>query len=108
LNAGSYLAFLLWALLFVALLPVGRPGLLLALVVAFSWLGGGAVLQVLANRRFWLFVLSTLAIAPFILGEANVRWGTLHLSRTGLETGLWMALRAATLMLATYPYSRSS
>ena len=104
MNAGSYLAFLLWALL-----PGGRLGLLLALVVAFSWLGGGAGLrQVLANHRFWLFVLSTLAIAPFILGETDVRWGTLHLSRTGLEIGLWMALQAATLMLATYPYSRSS
>jgi energy-coupling factor transporter transmembrane protein EcfT len=101
LNPGSYLAFLLWALLLVALLPDGRLGLLLALVVAFSWLGGGAGLrQVLASRRFWLFLLSTLAIAPFILGEADVRWGLLRLSRTGLETGLWMALRAATLMLA--------
>jgi hypothetical protein len=94
LNVGSYLAFLLWALL---------------LVVAFGWLGGGAGLgQVLANRRFWLFVLSALAIAPFILGEADARWGMLRLSQTGLETGLWMALRAATLMVATYPYSRSS
>ncbi|HUX75422.1 MAG TPA: energy-coupling factor transporter transmembrane component T [Anaerolineae bacterium] len=101
LNAGSYLAFLLWGLLLVALLPAGRLGLLLTLVVAFSWLGGGAGLrQVLANRRFWLFVLSTLAIAPFVLGEADVRWGILRLSRTGLEAGLWMALRAATLMLA--------
>jgi hypothetical protein len=100
LNPGSYLAFLLWALLLVALLPAGRLGLLLPLVVAFGWLGGGAVLQVLANRRFWLFFLSTLAIAPFILGEADVRWGMLRLSRMGLEAGLWMALRAATLMLA--------
>jgi hypothetical protein len=44
----------------------GRLGLLLALVVAFGWLTGREALQVLANRRFWLFVLSTLAIAPFI------------------------------------------
>lgn len=100
LNPGSYLVFLLWALLLVALLPDDRLWLLLAIVVAFGWLGGGEGLQLLAHRRFWLFILSILALSPFILGETDVHWGVLRLSRTGLETGLWMALRAATLMLA--------
>ena len=100
LNPGSYLAFLLWALLLVAALPDRRLGLLLALVAAFGGLAGKSALRVLASRRFWLFILSTLAIAPFILGEADLRWGMLRISRAGLETGAWMAARAATLMLA--------
>jgi len=100
LNSGSYLAFLVWALLLVALLPDSRLGPLLVLVGAFGWLTGQGGLQVLASRRLWLFLLSTLAVAPFILGEPDVRWGLLRLSRDGLETGFWMALRAATLMLA--------
>ena len=100
LNPGSYLAFLVWALLLVALLPDARLGPLLALVVAFGWLNGGGGLRALSSHRFWLFILSTLAVTPFILGEPDVRWGILHLSRAGLETGLWMAMRAATLMLA--------
>jgi len=100
LNAGSYLAFLVWALVLVALLPDSHLGPLLALVVAFGWLTGRGGLQVLASRRLWMFLLSTLAVTPFILGEADVRWGLLRLSRDGLETGFWMALRAATLMLA--------
>jgi hypothetical protein len=100
LSAGSYLAFLSWALLLVALLPDGQLWLLLVAIVAFGWMGGGAGLQVLASRRFWLLILSILALSPFILGEADVRWGVLRLSRTGLETGVWMALRAATLTLA--------
>ena len=100
LNSGSYLCFLLWTLLLVALLPDGRQWLLLVIVVAFGWLSGRAVFQVLASRRFWLFILSILAMSPFVLGEADIRWGMLRLSWTGLETGLWMAVRAATLMLA--------
>ena len=100
LNPGSYLAFLLWALLLVAALPEPRLALLLPLVVAFGGLAGRGALRVLASRRFWLFILSTLAIAPFILGEADLRWGVLGISRAGLETGAWMAARAATLMLA--------
>lgn len=100
LNSGSYLCFLLWTLLLVALLPDDRQWLLLVIVVAFGWLSGRAVLQVLASRRFWLFILSILAMSPFVLGEADIRWGMLRLSWTGLETGLWMAVRAATLMLA--------
>jgi hypothetical protein len=100
LNPGSYLAFLLWALLLVAALPDRRLTLLLPLVVAFGGLAGKGTLRVLASRRFWLFILSTLAIAPFILGEADLRWGVLGISRAGLETGAWMAARAATLMLA--------
>ena len=100
LNPGSYLAFLLWALLLVAVLPDRRLGLLLPLVVAFGGLAGKGALRVLASRHFWLFILSTLAITPFILGEADLRWGVLGISRAGLETGAWMAARAATLMLA--------
>jgi energy-coupling factor transporter transmembrane protein EcfT len=100
LRPASYLAFLAWALLLVALLPDGRLGFLLAAVVAFRWFNQRAGLRVLVKRRFWLFILSTLVVAALILGEADVRWGIVRLSREGLTLGTWMALRAATLMLA--------
>jgi energy-coupling factor transporter transmembrane protein EcfT len=100
LSPVSYLAFLSWALLLVALLPDSRLGPLLAAVVLFGWFYGRPGLRVLSSRRFWLFILSTLAIAPFILGEPDVHLGIVGLSRTGMITGVWMAARAATLMLA--------
>ena len=100
LRPGSYLAFLLWSLLLVALLPDNRLWLLLIVVLAFGWLNERAGWRVLTHHRFWLFILSTLALAPFILGEADVHWGGLRLSRAGLEAGLWMAVRAVTLILA--------
>jgi energy-coupling factor transporter transmembrane protein EcfT len=91
---------LTWALLLVALLPDGRLGLLLMTVVAFGWFNQKAGLRVLVKRRFWLFILSTLVVATLILGETDVRWGVVRLSLEGLTLGAWMALRAATLMLA--------
>jgi len=100
LGPGSYLAFLLWALLLVALLSDSQLWLLLIIVLAFGWLNRRAGWQVLARRRFWLFILSIVAPAPFVLGEPNVRWGVLRLSQAGLEAGLWMVVRAVTLTLA--------
>jgi energy-coupling factor transport system permease protein len=100
LSPVSSLAFLAWSLLLVALLPDAQVWPLLSAVVAFGWLNGGSGLRTLAHRRFWLFVLSILALSPFILGEADVHWGIVRLSREGLEIGLRMALRAATLTLA--------
>jgi energy-coupling factor transporter transmembrane protein EcfT len=100
LSPVSFLAFLAWSLLLVALLPNTDLWLLLSTVVAFGWFSGGSGLRALAHPRFWLFVLSILALSPFLLGEADIRWAGLQLSRAGLETGLWMALRAATLTLA--------
>ena len=100
LKPISFLAFLGWSLLLVAVLPDRLSWLLLMAVVAFGWFNGGSGLRALARRRFWVFILSILALSPLILGEADVRYGWLRFSRTGLETGLWMALRAATLTLA--------
>lgn len=99
LGMGSHLGFLLWALLMVALLPDHRLGLVLAAVVGFGLLNGGAGLGVILRPRFWLFILSILALAPFILGQPDAHWGVFPLSREGLETGFWMALRAWVLML---------
>jgi energy-coupling factor transporter transmembrane protein EcfT len=100
LRPGSYLAFLLWSLLLVALLPDNRLWLQLIVVLAFGWFNGRAGWRVVTHRRFWLFVLSIVAVAPFILGEPDVHWKVLRLSRMGLEAGLWMAVRAVTLILA--------
>jgi len=100
LRPGSYLAFLVWALVLVAAVPDAGLGPLLALVVAFGWVNNRGALRVLASPRLWLFIFSTVALTPLLLGEPDVRWGPLGISWTGLETGFWMALRAITLTLA--------
>jgi hypothetical protein len=73
----------------------------LALVeVSFGLIYGRRGLRLLRNPRFWAFVLSAVAVGPFLIGEPDVTLGPLGLSREGLATGLEMAGRACTLTLA--------
>ncbi len=83
-----------------ALLPESRLLPLLVAVLVFGWLWGRPGLRVLLSRRFWLFLLTIVAVAVLILGETDLRWSVFCLSRQGLTIGLWMALRAVTLTLA--------
>lgn len=100
LGPGSYLVFLVWVLFLIALLPDERIVPLLIAVLAFGLLNGGQGLSPLRKVRFWTLILSIVAISPWILGEADLTWGWLRLSRAGFEMGLWMALRAVCLSLA--------
>ena len=107
LSPWGYLVFLLWTLLLVGLLPDQRLALLLGSVLLFALLTGGDGLRPLRQPRFWTLILSALALGPLVLGEADCKsttsmlvWGWLHLSRDGLWTGLWMALRALCLTVA--------
>ena len=100
LGPGSYLVFLAWALLLVAMLSDRPLALLLALLLAFGLLDGGRGLAPLTKVRFWILILSIVGISSSILGETDLRWGWLTLSQEGFEIGLRMALRAVCLSLA--------
>lgn len=100
LGAGSLLLFMLWTLLSVAALPDNKVWLLLAVVLFFTVFNDRGGLKMLARPRIWIFCLSILALSPFVLGRPDYSWGVIHLSREGLQTGLWMMLRALTIMLA--------
>ena len=100
LGPGSHLIFLIWALTMIALLPDRQTAPLLIATLAFGLLNGGRGLFILRKARFWILILSVVAISPWILGEADLTWGWLRFSSAGLELGLWMALRALCLSLA--------
>jgi energy-coupling factor transporter transmembrane protein EcfT len=100
LSPWGYLVFLLWTLLLVGLLPDQRVTLLLGTVLLFALLTGGDGLRPLRRRRFWTLILSALALGPLVLGEKDLAWGWLQLSRAGFWMGLWMALRALCLTVA--------
>jgi energy-coupling factor transporter transmembrane protein EcfT len=100
LGPGSHLIFPIWVLITTALLPDRQIAPLLIATLAFGLLDGGQGLFILRKARFWILILSIVAISPWILGEADLTWGWLRLSRAGLEMGLWMALRALCLSLA--------
>ena len=100
LSPWGYLVFLLWTLLLVGLLPDQRVTLLLSSVLLFALLTGGGGLCSLRRPRFWTLILSALALGPLVLGEKDLAWGWLRLSRVGFWMGLWMALRALCLTVA--------
>jgi len=100
MSPWGYLVFLLWTLLLVGLLPDQRVALLLGSVLLFALLTGSDGLRPLRRLRFWTLILSALALGPLVLGEKDLAWGWLHLSRTGFWMGLWMALRALCLTVA--------
>jgi len=100
ISPWGYLVFLLWTLLLVGLLPDERVVLLLSSVLLFALLVGSDGLRPLRRPRFWTLVLSALALGPLVLGEKDLAWGWLRLSRAGFWIGLWMALRALCLTVA--------
>jgi len=100
MSPWGYLVFLLWTLLLVGLLPDQRVALLLGSVLLFALLTGSDGLRPLRRPRFWTLILSALALGPLVLGEKDLAWGWLHLSRAGFWMGLWMALRALCLTVA--------
>ena len=88
-------------------------GALMAILTNGRWLAGlvlvetvlGLVwnrkgLQMLRQPRFWILILSVVALGPFLLGEPDTATGSLHLSRQGFKAGLDMAGRATALTLA--------
>ncbi len=100
LNPISYLAFLVWTLGLVALLPDRSVGLLLVAVLGVGALSGGGGLRILARGRFWVTVVSIIVLSALLLGPRDVRLWVVPVSREGFLIGVWMAVRAVALMLA--------
>ena len=100
MSPWGHLFFLLWTLLLIGLLPDQRVMLLLGSVLLFALLTGGGGLRPLRRPRFWILILSALALGPLVLGEKDLAWGWLRFSQAGFWMGVWMALRALCLTVA--------
>lgn len=100
MSPWGYLLFTGWAALAAVLVEGGWLAGLALVEVACGLLWNRAGLRVLRQPHFWAFVLAAVAVGPFLIGEPDVTWGPLHLSRAGLLAGLEMAGRAFVLMLA--------
>ncbi|MCK4471887.1 MAG: hypothetical protein KAW49_08895, partial [Anaerolineae bacterium] len=100
MSPWGYLLFTGWAALMALLVRGWWLAGLVLVEVAFgiAWSRGG--LRLLRRPRFWTFVLSTVALGPFLIGEPDVPLGPLHLSREGFTAGLEMGGRALALTLA--------
>lgn len=100
MSPWGYLLFTAWAAPMAAL-SEGRWLAGLALVeMAFGLVWSRRGMRLLGHPRFWMLVLTAVALGAFLLGEPDVGLGPLRLSREGFTAGLEMAGRAFTLALA--------
>ncbi len=99
-SPWGYLLFTVWAL--AALLLVdGWSVLALAVVVLiFGLVWSRKGLGVLRRGRFWLFVLTAVALGPFLSRKFNLGRGGLEVSRAALLIGGEMAARAFAITVA--------
>jgi energy-coupling factor transporter transmembrane protein EcfT len=100
LSPWGYLLITGWAAL-TAILTQG-PWLaelvLVELVLGLIWNRQG--LDLVRQARFWILVLSIIALSPFLLGEPDTALGPLYLSRSGFALGLDLTARTLALALA--------
>lgn len=68
------------------------------MVFGLVWNRSG--LRPLRHLRFWILILTTVALGPFLIGKPDVGLGPLRLSNEGFTAGLEMAARFFTLALA--------
>lgn len=92
--------FTAWATLTTVLVGGRRLAPLLFLEIGFGLLWSRAGLRILRRPRFWIFILSAVALGPFLIGEPDGMVGPWAVSRAGLAAGLEMGGRAASLTLA--------
>jgi energy-coupling factor transporter transmembrane protein EcfT len=99
-SPWGYLLFTGWA----ALMSVmAKDWWLLGLTsteLAFGLISSRRGLQLFRRPRFWILILTAVALGPLLIGDPDVTLGPLHLSREGLAAGLEMAGRALALTLA--------
>ena len=100
MSPWGYLLFTGWAILSSLLLDGGGLVALALLELAFGLAWSRQGLRPLRRPRFWIFVLTGVALGPLLLGEPDLWLGPFPLSREGLAAGLEMAGRAFGLTLA--------
>jgi len=100
LSPWGYILFTAWATVSTfAVHSWGLVGIILTeLIFGLIWSRRG--MRLLRRARFWTFILGGAALGPFLIGQPDVTWGWLRLSRDGLVAGLEMSGRATALTLA--------
>ncbi len=99
-SPWGYLTFTLWAVFLATFIDGWRlAGLVFSeLIFGLVWSREG--MQLLRRPRFWVFVLTAVALGPFLSDEPDLTLGLVRLSWEGLAIGLEMAGRAFVITLA--------
>lgn len=100
LTAWGYLSLTLWGTVMALTLRGWWLALLVAWEIAFGLTCSREGLRVLRRPRFWLFIVSAVALGPWLARSAGSIEAGFAPSWAGIWMGLEMAGRALALMLA--------
>lgn len=100
MSPWGYLLFTGWAMLMSVLAKDWWLAGLVLIELLFGLTCSRRGLRLFRRPRFWMLILTAVAVGPFLIGEPGVTLGSLHLSSEGFTIGLEMAGRAFSLALA--------
>ncbi len=99
-SSFGYLVFFLAALIIAILASEAKLVLVLVAILLFTALFHSQALKLLATWQLWFFVLVTLVLSPFVIGDKDIALWGVGLSQEGFWAGVWMTLRALSIALA--------
>ncbi|MFW6135223.1 MAG: energy-coupling factor transporter transmembrane component T [Chloroflexota bacterium] len=99
-SVRGYLLFTLWAVVLTLASSGWRLIALVVLELLFGLAWSPAGLRPLRRLRFWVFIVTALALGPFLTPQVGLRLDAVSWSWSGMSLGLDMAGRALSLTLA--------
>jgi len=100
LSSYGYLIFFFGTVLMAILVTEAKVALILGSTLVFAALFYRDALRLLQRWQLWAFIVPTLLLSPFVIGQKDVfLWG-LSLSREGFWAGVWMAVRGLSIAVA--------
>ncbi len=99
-SSVGYLLFFLATVTLSILAAEAKLILVLAGTLLFAACFHRQALKLTGRWQLWIFVLLTMLLSPFIIGEKDINLWGVGLSRAGFWAGLWMTLRALSIALA--------
>lgn len=99
-SSFGYLLFFLATVTMSILAAEAKLILVLASTLFFAAFFQSQALKLTGRWQLWFFVLLSLLLSPFIIGEKDITLWGVALSREGFWAGIWMTLRALSIALA--------
>ncbi len=99
-SSFGYLLFFLATVTMSILAAEAKLILVLAGALLFAAFFQSQALKLKGRWQLWFFVLLSLLLSPFIIGEKDITLWGVGFSREGFWAGMWMTLRALSIALA--------
>ena len=105
LSSYGYLFFFIGAVVTAVLAAEAKTVLVLGATLLFATFCHRDALRLFRRWQLWSFIVLTLLLSPFVIGEKDISLWGLGVSQEGFWAGLWMTLRALSIALAANTFA---